>query len=248
MRIALAAASLLASLTLAHAEEKVDGKVKSLNPDTFAVLKANASPRITLGNARAIAAAIAKPRSGEASGRIDEKERDLLNELTQSSFRRIVVTMEGNDAAELVTYPASAEAKFALRDVLEERPDFDAAWVEGSQGYGKLVAYYKKSERARTDVLAFVKQKMKVQMDVSDMKNAYKPLRDEISRLYGHTGKPGADAPTGRTILYKTMSDLDFESYDKLPDFLYSWIKPADYRDPAPRPTGMQRVEDYNKH
>lgn len=249
MRTLIAAVTLLSTTALAHADEALDGKVKGLNPATFAALKVNTSPGTTLreSDARAIVAAIKKPLPGESVGTIDDKEGDLLNELTQSLYRRIFVTIEGSDAAELVTYPTSGAAKRVFQEALDPPLNMETAWSEDASGFNKIVAYYKKSPIRRAKVLAFVKLKLKQQMDVSDMKNAYKPLRDEIGRRYAHSGTQGADTSTGRTILYKSLNDLDFEGGGTLPDFLYSWLRPAGYTDPAPRPSGMLTIDEYNK-
>jgi hypothetical protein len=59
------------------------------------------------------------------------------------------------------------------------------------------------------------------------MGNGYKPLRDEIAKIYGLCNASGADGATGRDLLYKAMNMVDRNAQDAVPDFLYNWVRPG---------------------
>ena len=245
MRLLVTAAAVLSSLTLAQAEEKVDGKVNGLNPDTFASLKGNtelSNPISSELNASVLLSTINKLRAGEAAGVIDEKEKDLLLELTQSAFRKITVTLEGRETAKVETYPTSGAAKRVLLGALEPAPDLEAAWSQDDAGFATIVKYSTKSSAGQRAALNFVKGKFEALLDQSNKENAYKPLRDELQRRRKQTGAAGSDDFAGRVLLYKSMRELDFKRYDDVPDMLYNWLQPANYADPLSAASMQERA------
>ena len=76
---------------------------------------------LTERDARELATAIA------ADQVVDDSERDLLEEMTQSQFRSITVTPAGDTARSVRTYPSAGNAKKLLQGVLNPQLDLDAA-------------------------------------------------------------------------------------------------------------------------
>ena len=204
----------------------IDGKVAGLNTSTFTAfqdIKKRNPGAFTEANANELKAAINK------DGKIDDAERDLLEEMTQSQFRSITVTQEGSSTAKVVSYPVSGNAKKVLQDTLNPPLNLEDAWSKGNAGFNDIIKAYKKSPIEEARVTNFVSGKLAQAWEQSNMGNGYKPLRDMIGRLYGFSNSTGSDTNTGRTILYKSMNQLDRNAKDSIPDFLYNWVRPGGY-------------------
>jgi hypothetical protein len=206
-----------------------DGKVTGLNVDTYSVLQAikKRNPgAFTENSANELATAIRK------DSRIDDIETDLLREMTQSMFRSITITPAGaasDSTDKIITYPVSGNAKKVLLYVINPPLDFAAEWAKPDRGWNLLVTDYKISPERKAAVLAFVTEEMAKKWEVSNMGNGYKPLRDEIAKLYGQSNSLGADTNAGRTLLYDAMNMVDRNAKDSVPDFLYNWVRPGGY-------------------
>ncbi|MDQ5977707.1 MAG: hypothetical protein QG602_679 [Verrucomicrobiota bacterium] len=201
-----------------------DGKVPELNPGTFAALQ-----RIKTRNPGALTEADAKELKQmilSDGGQIDDAERDLLAEMTNSQFRNIQVRPVGGkpDAPAVTLFPASGNAKKVLREVLYGKPDFEVEWNRGAPGYGALCTYCQVSPEAEVDVLRFVAGKFAMEWERSNPANSYKPLRDLIARQYSYSNSLGQDTSLGRSLLYRAMNQIDRNSKDQIPDFLYNWV------------------------
>ena len=62
----------------------------------------------------------------------------------------------------------------------------------------------------------------------SSITNGYAPLRNLLAEGYAHL--QGMDPETGnkgRQMYYQTMKALDQSAGDRIPDFLYNWIRPV---------------------
>jgi len=224
MRLAQLSCLLLAVLLPATAHAQTDGKVAGLNETTFAALAAvkKRNPgSLTERDAKELAAAIM------ADEVVDDLERDLLTEMTQSQFRNITVTPAGEAAGSVMTFPTVGNAKKVLLGVLNPQLDLDAVWTQGAAGWKDVIAEFKRKPEQEARVVAFVEGKLAEQWVASNAGNGYKPLRDMIGKLYGYSNSAGADTNTGRTILYRAMEQLDRNTSDGVPDFFYNWIKPA---------------------
>jgi hypothetical protein len=224
--LALAAVALAAP---APAHAAIDGKVAGLNAATYAALKdikARNPGALTEKSAQEIAAAIRK------DGKVDAAETDLLEEMTQSMFRSITITPAGAVAGsteKVVSYPISGNAKRVLQNVLNPPADLAAEWAKPNHGWNIIVADYKKNPERAAKVLAFVTEEMAKKWAVSNQANGYKPLRDQLGKLYGLSNSMGADTNAGRELLYKAMNIVDRNAQDAVPDFLYNWVRPGGY-------------------
>lgn len=204
----------------------IDGKVSGLNTTTFNALQAikKRNPgSLTEKDANELKAAVNK------DGKIDDGERDLLEEMTQSQFRNITVTQEGNINAKVMTFPTVGNAKKVLQDTINPVLNLEEAWNNGNTGFNDIIKAYKKSPMEEARVTNFVADKLAKAWEQSNMGNGYKPLRDMIGRLYGFSNSAGSDTNTGRTILYKSMNQIDRNAGDSIPDFLYNWVRPGGY-------------------
>ncbi|MBK8373863.1 MAG: hypothetical protein IPL18_02945 [Sphingomonadales bacterium] len=207
----------------------LDGKVTVLNTDAFATLalvrKRNPGAFNEV-DAKELAAAINK------DSKVDPVEADLLREMTQSQFRSITVTpvKPVPGAGDKVTlYPVSGNAKKVLQNVLNPPLDLSVEWAKPDHSWQQLVTDYKSSAEREAKVLAFVTEEMAKKWEASNMGNGYKPLRDEIAKIYGLCNTPGGDANSGRTLLYRAMNSVDRNAKDAVPDFLYNWVRPGGY-------------------
>ncbi len=222
--------SVMALSVASPAFAAIDGKVAGMNADTFTAfqnIKKRNPGAMTQANAEELKLAILK------DNKIDDAERDLLEEMTQSQFRSITVTIANAKPtdAKIVSYPVSGNAKKVLQDVLNPPADLAAEWGNGVAGWNIIVREYKKSAVEEVRVVNFVAGKLALQWEQSNMKNGYKPLRDEIAKRYGYSNSASADANSGRTLLYKAMNQVDRNAKDAVPDFLYNWVRPGGYLD-----------------
>lgn len=226
MRLAQVSCLVVAVLLAAPAYAAVDGKVAGLNEPTFAALatiKQRNPGSLTQSDTQELATAIM------ADQVVDDPERDLLEEMTQSQFRNITVTPVGDTTRLVKTFPTSGNAKKVLLNVLNPQLDLDAAWTRGAGGWKDISLAFNNGPEQETRVLAFVQGKLAEQWEASNMGNGYKPIRDMIGKLYGYSNAAGADTKTGRTILYRAMGQLDRSTSDAVPDFLYNWTRPEGY-------------------
>lgn len=206
----------------------IDGKVAGLNSRAFMAFQAikRRNPgALNEVDMRELATVI------KADGKTDPAESDLLKELTQSQFRSITVTLEGDapTAPKVISYPVSGNAKRVLEDLLNPPLDLASAWAGGQQGWNAIIAEYKKSPLHEAKVINFVAGRLGEQWNVSNQGNGYKPLRDVIGQRYGFSNSAGSDTNAGRAILYKAMNQLDRGEKDQVPDFLYNWVRPGGY-------------------
>jgi hypothetical protein len=226
MRLAPIPCLIVAVLLAAPAHAAIDGKVAGLNEAAFAALstaKQRNPGSLTERDAQEIGAAIM------ADHVVDDAERDLIEEMTQSQFRSITVTPAGDPARSVRTYPTAGNAKRLLQGVLNPPLDLDPAWTQGAGGWADMCVEFRKGPEQEARVVGFVQGKLAEQWAASSMSNGYKPLRDLIGKLYGYSNSTGGDTNTGRTILYRAMNQLDRSASDGVPDFLYNWTRPGGY-------------------
>lgn len=226
MRLAQISCLVVAVLLAAPAHAAIDGKVAGLNEAAFAALatvKQRNPGSLTERDMQELATAIM------ADQVVDDAERDLLEEMTQSQFRSITVTPAGDTARSVRTYPTAGNAKKLLQGVLDPPLDLDAAWSQGGSGWMSICNEFKKGAQQEAGVAGYVEGKLAEQWEASNMSNGYKPLRDLIGKLYGYSNSAGGDTNTGRKILYRAMNQLDRSAKDGVPDFLYNWTRPGGY-------------------
>lgn len=226
MRLVQIPCLIVAVLLAAPAHAAIDGKVAGLNKATFAALstvKQRNPGSLTERDAQEIGTAIMTDQV------VDDAERDLLEEMTQSMFRNITVTLAGDTARSVRTYPTAGNAKRLLQGVLNPPLDLEAVWTKGSSGWMDMCIEFKKGAQQEAGVVGFVEGKLAEQWEASNLSNGYKPLRDLIGKLYGYSNAAGGDTNTGRTILYRAMNQLDRSASDGVPDFLYNWTRPGGY-------------------
>lgn len=226
MRLAQISCLVVAVMLAAPAYAANDGKVAGLNEAAFGALstvKQRNPGSLTERDARELVTAIT------ADQVVDDSERDLLEEMTQSQFRSITVTPAGDTARSVRTYPTAGNAKKLLQGVLNPPLDLDAVWTQGASGWIGICTEFKKGAEQEAGVVGFVQGKLAEQWEVSNLSNGYKPLRDLIGKLYGYSNSAGGDTKTGRTILYRAMNQLDRSASDGVPDFLYNWTRPGGY-------------------
>lgn len=221
----VAVVGMLGFATPAHAT--IDGQVAGLKADTFAVLN-TIKQRIRNGPMQELDALELKGAIMR-DGKIDDAERDLLEELTHNLFRGITVTQAGSSTVRVIVYPTIGPARQALQNTLSPPLNLEAKWAQGAAGWNEIVANYRKGAIEENRVVNFVSAKLGLDWAASNMGNSYKPLRDRIAQLYGYSGTPGVDTTNGRVILYKAMKKLDAEQSDRVPDFLYNWTRPLGF-------------------
>lgn len=206
-----------------------DGKVTGLNEATYRTvktIKARNPGAFTERDANELAAAIRQ------DSMIDAVELDLLKELTNSQFRSITITPAGaaaNSTSKTVTYPVSGNARTVLLHVINPPVDLAAEWAKPDHGWKRLVAEYKMNSVQEAKVLEFVTAELRKKWDLSTMENGYKPIRDQIGKLYGYSNSLEGDSSGGRSLLYKAMLAVDRQVDDNIPDFLYNWTRPGGY-------------------
>lgn len=214
-------ASLLA--VPAQAQGVPDREVNGLNAPVFTVLQRWLQMRgqaiLDTEGAKELAAAITM------DGTVDSAERDLLVELSQRNFYAISIgrgATPGGDQR-IMLYPSAGEAKQILFLAID--PALEAAWTSQHHGWGELLA---NAAADRPHVKAYLTVKLGVAAAESNMANRYKPFRDLVSALYADAAlAPGSDSSAARTLLHEAAQEADREAGDKLPDFLYNWVKPA---------------------
>ena len=202
----------------------LDGKVSDLNPTAFealaAVKRAKPGP-IDEKDAQEL------KRSLLADGKVDDQERELLDELLASRMQSITVSELGQSQKSLVVFPVSGKAREVLMEVLHPPLDFAQEWEKGAAGYANIVESVKQNPPGEKAALAFLEQKLGESWHESSTANAYRPLRDRMNQCQDWAMKCSGNVPLARGLLYKAMLELDEKESDRIPDFLYQWIRPA---------------------
>ncbi|MGV3524383.1 MAG: hypothetical protein ACO1RX_09165 [Candidatus Sericytochromatia bacterium] len=203
----------------------LDGRVNNLNRDVASTLQRlqRANPgSITEAGAQELKTAILKDNN------IDANEQDLLNELTQDKVKSISVYAEGIANPVAVTYSATGRSKAILESMGNPQENLSALWSQGQAGYKRLTEIYARSPSDAKKVTDFVAGKLQSAWDQSNMGNGYKPLRDLIGSTYGFaTSNTGESVTQGRNLLHASMKQVDQQANDRIPDFLYNWVRPG---------------------
>lgn len=105
--------------------------------------------------------------------------------------------------------------------------DLEAAWKKDAVGFSEMIAFAAKSAKNEEQVIVFVQAKFAAQWKLSSPNNAYRPLRDVISKSVEWTKTPGMDVARANKVLHEALSRLDKANDDNIPDFLYKWLQPA---------------------
>lgn len=174
MRVALIPCLIVAVLMVAPAHAAIDGKVAGLNETAFtalATVKKRNPGSLTERDAQELAAAIM------ADQNVDDSERDLLEEMTQSQFRNITVRPADDSGRAVMSFPTVGNAKKVLQRVLKPELDLDAEWTQGSSGWADICNEFKKSPDQEARVVAFIQGKLSGQWELSNMGNGYKAGR-----------------------------------------------------------------------
>ncbi len=226
----LLSAACCAAAVPAAAAGAPDGNVDGLSPavlDSIYAIKSHNPGPLSDADAQLLADAI------QRDGSVDPAEADLLRELTQDRVRSITFTQDGVRVPvghELVLFPASGKASQILKDVLYSPADLTAAWAKPNHGWIELLARYRLGSEYEQDVVDFVESRLGEQWALSSMANSMKPIRNLVGDCYDASMKAGGEnVETGRVLLFRAMRQLDERNGDKVPDFLYNWVKPSDF-------------------
>ncbi len=221
--------AIIVHIVPAAATPAPDGVVTGLNAPVFASLsgiKARSPSILTETDVRELAAAINK------DGTIDPVEEDLLAELTQNRIRSVTITRQRARDTDrpVVLFPQSGNRARMLKEVLSPRLDLSAQWAKPDHGWVTLLGEFQREPSYQPALVDFVAARLGEQWALSNMANAYRPLRDDISKCYDMTMRAGGtNVSAGRILLFGAMDQLDRKQQDRVPDFLYNWIKPGDY-------------------
>jgi hypothetical protein len=199
----------------------IDGKVNGLSDDAFRALELlNRSERpFSDSDAHSLKAAILK------DGTIDDGEWKLLEEMTQTAFKTIQVTSASDSSKQLKTYPRGGTPREILLRTIYPKLDFAAALETGKEGFLKIAVVVAQSPSREAEAVHVLEQKLLKPWQQSNSKDAYKPLRDEISRYFVWcSSAPPEVKPHAKSLLYLSLKQLDKDDSDRVPDFLYSWL------------------------
>lgn len=204
----------------------LDGRVAGLNDGVLAVLRGIAARNVVpLRENEAVLVRDAVM----ADGAIDSAERDLLDEMINTQVRSVIIPDPGaGGSSQIVFYPFFGKAREIVIDTIEPPADFAAAWAGGNDGWRAIVDEAKRGGYRESRAEIFVTQQLDRLWGESNLSNSYKPLRDEILRLYSASmALNGGDFIPGRQLLFNAANRLDEQRGDAVPDYLYNWVKPA---------------------
>jgi hypothetical protein len=205
------------------AQAVVDGKVAGLNVKVFDALvqikKLNPNIFTELDGMQLRGMIM-------ADGKIDDGERDLLEELTSPQFRAISVTPAGSSTKKQQVYPTGGPARKIFVNMLSPPLNLEAAWARGEAGWNELVAAYKNNPQESQRIIDFVSAKADVEWAKGSLGDGYKPLRDFVARLHKMTGTPAADSIYGRQLISRAMEQSDMRAKGQIPDMIYNWVMP----------------------
>lgn len=161
-----------------------------------------------------------------ADGKVDAAEDDLIRELVSPHVRAITISPRGGRGDAVVLGTQSGKPRAQLEGILLER--YDRYWQDrNGAGWKELV---REAGKSKTDHDRILYHLAKPATDIalqSTAANAYKPVRDMISGIFGANNPlPAADQERGRRLLYGIMVAVDANMAGELPDFLYNWIRP----------------------
>ncbi|MDN3646652.1 hypothetical protein QWY75_10620 [Pontixanthobacter aestiaquae] len=163
---------------------------------------------------------------------VDSAELYFLTELAGSSI--IALRIRTADDTDTAYRDMPGLARLWGDDADPVRETIDAAygklWGEGVGGYEALLKHHSIGETQAEDLKKFaVSQMLDAEWDKSKVQNAYKPIRDTISGLFGHNNTLGEDEQrAGRFMVHSWFVALDNRHGDAVPDFLYAWMRPKD--------------------
>lgn len=212
-------------LTVPEPATPRNGRVEGMNAATFdklQVVRQSGTSAINVAQANAIRDAVM------ADGKLDAAERDLLDELTSDRTRAITVIKAGSAQPPVTVMfgSSSGQSKQIHRDTIYPSVDFAKAWNDGEQGWKIFAVEFAKGGFNESRATAFVMGQLGKAWKESSVPNAYKPFRDTITRLHGYSAaQKGSGVKDGKQLMYKSAAMVDWQEYDRIPDFLYNWLK-----------------------
>ena len=203
----------------------IDGRVNGLNRQVFEALQKVKNPQdISVDEAKSIRSAVMK------DGKVDEMEQDLLLELTQDKHQSIAVAADpgtGFNPQAMHLGPAKGQAGETLA-ALTRPTDLNSYWNQGKDGLTKMVDLYGISPATKNEVTRFAAGKFLESWNESNMANGYAPLRGLLYKGYSALQQMDPEtANQGRQLYFDAMKMVDHYTGDKIPDFLYNWIRPG---------------------
>ena len=201
-----------------------NGRVENMNAKTFAalrVLRNAGSAGVGTDTARKIGAIVM------ADGVLDAQEREFLEELMHPRARAINIFNAKDNTATLVFASVGYTVRPIFVDIIAPPVDFATAWEGGATGWAVIVKEVSKGGYYESRATKFVMTKLDEAWALSTTTNAYKPFRDVVNVRYAFAkAMPKGEAEAGRLLLHSASARVDWKYEDKLPDFLYNWIKP----------------------
>ena len=110
--------------------------------------------------------------------------------------------------------------------LLTEPQDILQLWKGGVAEMQALMDIASLSPGARKQVTAMVVKQLYDLYKVSEFKDGYKPLSDELKRAHGLISQLSPDSQrAARNLLYRACKTVDQARNDSMPDYLYEWLK-----------------------
>jgi len=163
----------------------------------------------------------------DRDGVVDPAEFDLLDELCMQKPRSIAVVSKEDPNTPLLLPTVFGDSARRFEAVLD-RPV--KGWIDAKvpeEGWAKLLGAAEYSDTSELRVRAHLTEALRAAWAKSDVSNAYKVFSDLLTVWFKANGTlPEPKHPLGRWLLFAAAKDLDGQSGDKIPDFLYTWIRP----------------------
>lgn len=216
----------------------IDGRVNNLNRDVFTAarqLQTVSGDRTKSAQAaRNLQSAILK------DNKIDDAERDLLNEITRGNGGEINIS--GQKSASFNPQDLKFKNNFSSDavNILKNtnvaqgsNAELESIWRNSANPIRELTRIYSGSPAGKEQVTNFLASKANDAWDRSSIGNGYGPMRDMISSAYGQVNQlSGSENEQGRWMLFDAIKKVDTNpngSDGAIPNMLYNWIRPGGY-------------------
>lgn len=162
-----------------------------------------------------------------ADGTLDANEADLADELLSDDVRAIDVAPLQGTAKSATTASLPNAARAPLEDLFARRYAAIYGSEPGKEQWQQLVVESRLSPGALNRVRAFLGTKADPAMKDSALANVYQPARTLISVWFARNGEIAPELQdSGRWLIYSVFDKANAGLDPKLPDYLYSWIRP----------------------
>lgn len=157
-----------------------------------------------------------------ADKQLDAMELGFLVEAATDVITPLRFSLAKERGRNLMAYRPEKEVRRLFAAMLSDA--YQQYW---NDGYSAMLKHSLHSEHSDAQLTEFALPKIREVWKLSNVGNAYEPMRGLITALSDRNKQlPASNQAAGRMMLHRWFVRADRYGQDDIPDFLYRWLKP----------------------